>query len=457
MSPTSSFIEPGKVHTANALRESSRLWSRALVGAGLVAGDRVVLAVPPGVGFLSVLSAALQLRLTLALVPSGSDLDEALDWFDARAVIGEGTRPSCWTPDSAGAPSASPPPLRAPNGPSTPDARLILASSGTTGAPRWVALSDANLHAVLSSHLPLLGLEGARVLSILPWTHAFGLIIDLLPALLAGGGVVRDPAGGRDPRSMADLLRRERITHLSGVPLAYRRLVEYTGDDSLLRQLRGGVVGGAAVTPSLAELLAGTHLRVGYGLTEASPGLSLGRPGEWVPYALGLPVGCQVRLSPAGVLEFQGPNACLGFWSDGSLQRLDPSRWVDTGDLVEIREEGLFHRGRSDDQFKLENGRWIREGECRERLRARFPFMDESLIFSPDGIHLALAWSGHHGFNEPSLVQFRDALGSPGALLRQAVRISEPDWPRTPKGAIDREAARNRLVELLHRIERETL
>ena len=202
-----------------------------------------------------------------------------------------------------------------------------------------MALSDANLHAVLSSHLPLLGLEGARVLSILPWTHAFGLIIDLLPALLAGGVVVRDPAGGRDPRSMADLLRRERITHLSGVPLAYRRLVEYTGDDSLLRQLRGGVVGGAAVTPSLAELLAGTHLRVGYGLTEASPGLSLGRPGEWVPYALGLPVGI------FNLLKGKGGDKAPGLKPTGAAQAVEAlaagrAVLVDIRSKEEVREYG---------------------------------------------------------------------------------------------------------------------
>lgn len=453
-SSLSSLVEPGQVHTADGLRASSRLWSRAFIGAGLVPGDRVVLAVSPGAGFLSVLTAAFQLRLTLALVPAKTGIDEALDRFDARAVISEGVRRGFWIPNQAGAPSSPRPTLRTSNGPATPDARLILASSGTTGSPRWVVLSEANLNAVLSSHLPLLGLEAARVLSILPWTHAFGLIMDLLPALIAGAVVVRDPAGGRDPRGMAALIRRERITHLSGVPLAYRRLVEQTGDGSLLRQLRGGVAGGAAVTPSLAELLAGTRLRVGYGLTEASPGLSLGRPGEWIPYALGRPVGCHVRLSQVGALQFQGPNVCLGFWSDGRLLRLDPSRWADTGDLVEIRDEGLFFRGRSDDQFKLENGRWIREGECDARLRAGFPFMDESLIFTPDGIHLALAWSGHPRDAEPSLAQFRDALGSLGALLRQAIRISENDWPRTPKGAIDREAARNRLIA---RFGRETL
>ncbi len=313
---------------AETLREGARLWGQAFGDAGVNAGDRVVLSVRPGPAFLSVLAAALRLRLTLAIVPVGSDLDAELERFDARVSVGEGAGSAVWSPGPHGGPPGDPPRARPAIGLPTPDARLILATSGTTGSPRWVVLSDGNLRAVLSGHLPRLGLEGASVLSVLPWTHAFGLIIDLLPAILAGATVFRDPEGGRDPRVTADLILRHRITHFSAVPLAYHRLADHSGDGALLRQLRGGVVGGAPVTPSLAGLLAPTRLRVGYGLTEASPGLALGDPGSWVPYSLGKPLGCQVRLTPGGCLQFRGPNACLGHWSEGRLHRLLPRRWV---------------------------------------------------------------------------------------------------------------------------------
>ena len=443
------YVESGRVSTVGNLRELASLWGRALRDAGLGPGDRVVSALAPGVGFLAVLAAALRLQLTTALVAAGSDLEGVLDQFDASVLVGEGSSNDAWTPNEAGGPPAGRPSKRKAIGPPTPDARLLLASSGTTGSPRWVAISDANLRAVLSSHLPLLGLEGARVLSILPWTHAFGLIIDLLPSLLAGGVVVRDPAGGRDSRGLAELITRERLSHLSAVPLTYRRLAEIEGA-ALLRTLRGGVVGGAPVTPSLAGLLSGTRLRVGYGLTEASPGVSLGQPGAWVPHALGRPVGCEVRIDETGGLQFRGPNACLGFWSNGKLEREDPDRWVDTGDLAAMQGGELFHQGRSDDQFKLENGRWVRAGECEAALRGCLPSLDESLIFSPDGVHLALAWSGSSEAAKPDLARFRNALGSLGAVLEEAVRVSESEWPRTPKGDIDRRACSLWLAEVIH-------
>jgi acyl-CoA synthetase (AMP-forming)/AMP-acid ligase II len=70
-----------------------------------------------------------------------------------------------------------------------------------------------------------------------------------------------------------------------------RRLSEARGGMDLLRALRGGVVGGAPVDAELAALLAETRLRVGYGQTEAAPGVCLGAPGDWRAGAIGQPVG----------------------------------------------------------------------------------------------------------------------------------------------------------------------
>ena len=188
---------------------------------------------------------------------------------------------------------------------------------------------------------------------------------------------------------------------------------------------------------------------MGYGLTEASPGLALGRPGEWAPYCLGRPLGCQVRLGDHGDLQFRGPNACIGVWSDGHLQSLDPDRWVETGDLVDIRGEELFYRGRLGECFKLSNGRWIDAGAVEAQIRNRFPAIDEALIFSPEGEHLAIAWSGGEAVQEVETTHLRTALGSLGPLLRWSVRIPEESWTRTTKGAIDRRASEGRLVCLI--------
>jgi acyl-CoA synthetase (AMP-forming)/AMP-acid ligase II len=434
------LIEPGAVSSAEALRHGARLWERAFRGAGLKAGDRVVVSLRPGFAFLAALVASLRSRLTLVLVPAGTEHAADLERFDARLVVGQVDGPMVWIPGPTGGPPEARPRNRSANGPRTPDARLVLATSGTTGVPRWLALSENNLRSVLRSHSPLLGLRGARALSALPWTHAFGLIIDLFPSLMAGATVILDAERGRDPRMTATLIRRHRISHLSAVPLLYRRLIEHCGDDELVRDLRGGVVGGAAITPSIAALLAPTRLRVGYGLTEASPGLALGRPGDWIAYGLGRAVCGEVRLSREGTLQFRGPNACLGVWSEGRLDQLESNRWVETGDLAEIRDGEIYYRGRADDRFKLANGRWIVASDCERRILRGFPSIDEALVFTPDGEHLAIAWTCSAAATRPDSARLREAMGPPGNFVRWELSIPRATWQRSPKGDIDRRA-----------------
>ena len=303
---------------AASMWTGARVWSAAFCEAGLKAGDRIVLALPPSPTFLYVLIASLWNGFTLALLAPGQEVESAVRSLDARASIGGTALFTSWPIDECGLPVAAPVTLRPAQSPPTPDARLLLATSGTTLSPRWIALSDRNLLSVLDSHASPLNLDGARALSTLPWHHAFGLIIDLLPALFAGAEIVRDGRSGRDPEHTLALMNANRITHLNAVPLMVERLLAVSGGDEALRRLQGGVVGGAAVNATLATFLAATRLRAGYGQTEASPGIALGEPGEWEANLLGRPVGCQVRLDDQGALSFAGE---MPVWASGRRAR----------------------------------------------------------------------------------------------------------------------------------------
>ncbi len=168
--------------------EGSRWWARQLRESGLGPGDRVVCALPAGASFVELLVACLCEGLTLALAAPHTAGDDLLELLDARLLVADDAL-------SAHRPAQRP---RAARQPATPDVALLLRTSGSSGAPRWVALSEANLLAVLDSHAPHLALGGARVMSVLPWHHACGLVLGLLAGLLHADTIVRDPLGGRD-------------------------------------------------------------------------------------------------------------------------------------------------------------------------------------------------------------------------------------------------------------------
>ena len=113
--------------------------------------------------------------------------------------------------------------------------------------------------------------------------------------------------------------------------------------------------------------LQATRLRVGYGQTECSPGVSLGEPGEWnYDDFLGRPIGCEVRLgtedeSGGTELLVQGSNVAAGVLEAGRLRPIiGPDGWLATGDLAVGTSDGaLRFAGRSDERFKLDNGRMV--------------------------------------------------------------------------------------------------
>ena len=431
-----------------SLWTGSRLWTDAFRAAGLETGDRLVIALPPGTAFVQVLVAALWEGYTVALVPPDADTGDLLDRLDARAAVTGHDTPHSWQSDEYAGPCSTPNRLRPPQTDRTPNVRFLLRTSGTTGHARWVALSDRNVLSVLASHLPHFSLRNARVLSVLPWTHAFGLVLDFFPALLAGAELIRDPNGGRDPEALLSLRDAWGATHLSAVPLTIQRLADTDGGWKLLRDLQGGIVGGAPVSGPLAERLSYTCLRAGYGQTEASPGIALGPPGRWEAHYLGRPVGCSVEVANDGELLFEGPNACVGFWRDGCLHRVDPHRTVHTGDLVHRNGDDLFFRGRTDNAFKLSNGRLVQAGALEATLKTTYPSLRDALVFTPNGDDVAVALCvDDPSANAPGDDAVRKALGSLGSRLVWITTISPDQWTTLAKGTVDRKAMTNTLTE----------
>jgi acyl-CoA synthetase (AMP-forming)/AMP-acid ligase II len=442
------LVMPRGLTTAASTWAGARLWMLALREAGLVPGDRIVCALPPGAGFLALLVACLWDGYAFAPVPAGEPLPPLLATLDARLAVttpehdGAGDAPGhahVARTAEAGQPALPLPALRATHGAPTPEVRLLLRTGGTTGTGRWIALSDANVLAVLRSHVPHMALEGARVLSVLPWHHAFGLVLGVLASLLHADELIRDPAGGRDLAGLLALADEYEPTHLDLVPALAERLARDERGSALLDRLRGGIVGGAPVQAPLAARLARTRLRVGYGQTEAAPGICFGEAGEWRPRWLGRALGCAVRRDDDGVLAFRGPNACLGEWRDGALVRLDADTWRRTGDVVRATDDGGWtFEGRASDSFKLANGRMVEAAHWEAALRTAAPAIDELVLHSPDGDTLAIVCSLRHDGIAPDRATLAAALGPLGDRLGELRIVAADAWTRTLKGEVDR-------------------
>src|SRR5713226_6581504 len=161
-------------------------------------------------------------------------------------------------------------------------------------------------------------------------------------------------AGGRAGRREAGLLDR--------IVLALLR--ERVAAPVLARmggRMRFAVLGGAPLDPAIAWLFLGLGLPVlqGYGMTEASPVISVNRLEGNVPESVGMPLdNVEARIAADGELLARGPSVMKGYWNnpEASAKSLDREGWLHTGDLAEITDRRIYIRGRLKDVLVLSNG-----------------------------------------------------------------------------------------------------
>ena len=421
-----------------ALRDGADDWARALRQAGIGRGDRVVSMLPNGAAFVQLLLATMAEGITFVPVsPRTPDTHSLLATFDASLVVCESSAERHVVAPGVGGGAPSTALTKRDSTARTDGIAFLLGTSGTTGAPVRVALSDANVVAVLDSHRPHLQLNGAVCLSVLPWHHVFGLVLDLLPALHGGNRIVAVPESQRDASHVIDIGEHRGATHLSMVPLLASDLARTTTGHALLHRLHGGIIGGAPIDDHLSTHLTGTQLRVGYGQTEASPGIMLGARGAFHAGILGQPVGCTVRIDADGELAFRGANACAGFWSNGTLVRADPDRWQRTGDLVTVHDGEYTFIGRSAATFKLANGRSVVAPPIEASIRARCPAVSGLLLSSPTPREIRLYYSTADSQPiDDDIV--RAVLGGLARYYAGSMRVPAEAWVRTSKGLVDR-------------------
>ena len=381
------------------------------------------------------------------------------------------------------------------------DTAVLAYTSGSTGAPRGVMLSHANLMAQVAGAAAMSGLgpEDDR-LAFLPMCHVTERVLGLYHALYCRTVSNLVENAETVPENLAEV----RPTVMIAIPRVWQKFYagvavatanatrlqkaaydlafgiaargvdgELAGgggggggaaklaDALVLRRVRAAVgldrlrvawVGGAPVPPALLRWYRaiGIELREVYGLTECG-GLATATPaGRLVHGSVGASVAHgEIALSPEGEVMVRGAHVCAGYWREAeATAALRAEGWLRTGDLGRIEAGMLTLTGRTSHQLTLADGSTVSPSMIENELTLS-PFIADALVMQQGGELTALVMVEHDALegwaqqNGVAFTGFASLLGAPEviALLGQAVEQANARAPGP------RRIARFRLID----------
>ncbi len=281
------------------------------------------------------------------------------------------------------------------------DLATILYTSGTTGDPKGVMLTQENLAFNASIVAELAdGPDDELRLNFLPLSHIFARTCDLYCWVHAGARL----AIARSRDSLVEDCQAVHPDAVSLVPFAYEKLIQglvqhgVADQPAALRQLLGGKInrctsGGATLPGYVEEFFANqdVDLMPGYGLTESSPVITMTRPGQSRLGTIGQPIdGIEVRIAEDGEILTRGPHVMTGYWkNDAATAATIRDGWLYTGDLGEIDEAGhVIFRGRKKELIVLSTGKNVTPAFVEDLLTGS-PLILQALVVGNDRKHLA--------------------------------------------------------------------
>jgi acyl-CoA synthetase (AMP-forming)/AMP-acid ligase II len=393
------LIGAGRSITYAELAQRVRRLANGLRGLGVTGGDRVAWVGPNHPAFLESFFAAGLLGAALAPVNHRLDPGEirwVLDDVAPAATIRSGAIDTVAGPPIAVTAAeddaidyevllegASDDPLEVAVGPD--DLCLLPHTSGTTGRPKGIMLTHANVTWNVVNFLSCADFRGDDVtVAIAPFFRVGGTGVNVLPVLFLGGTVVVPDDVRAD--EVLRLIERHRVSVGFGNPDVLDALTRSEiwpqADLSFVRFI---VTGGAPVPERLihAYLDRSVPLLQGYGLSEASPLAllldpasaldkigSAGRPPMFVDVRITGPDGADVRPGDTGELLVRGPNVMAGYWNDPEATSavLSPDGWLRTGDAARSDDQGyVWIVDRVADGF-VSDGRAVYPGDVERAL-----------------------------------------------------------------------------------------
>ncbi|EFE66269.1 MULTISPECIES: AMP-binding protein [Streptomyces] len=281
----------------------------------------------------------------------------------------------------------------------------IQYTSGTTGFPKGATLSH---HNILNNGYWVgrtIGYtEQDRVCLPVPFYHCFGMVMGNLAATSHGACIVI-PAPSFDPEATLEAVQRERCTSLYGVPTMFIAELNLPGFARYdLTSLRTGIMAGSPCPVEVMKrVVAEMHMEqvsICYGMTETSP-VSLqtrrdddmehrtGTVGRVLPHievkVVDPATGTTRPRGSTGELCTRGYSVMLGYWNEPerTAEVVDAGRWMHTGDLAVMREDGYVEIvGRIKDMI-IRGGENIYPREIEEFLHTHPEVADVQVVGVP--------------------------------------------------------------------------
>jgi fatty-acyl-CoA synthase len=292
----------------------------------------------------------------------------------------------------------------------------VIYTSGTAGAPKGVVFThETTLNFVLEGLLrdPMRPDE-TRALLVLPMFTLGGSLWGLVQTLVRGGTFIIEP--NFDPRRALDVIQKQRVTMMFGVPVIYEQISAVEGFEQLdLSHVEFAMVGGQRVSLELLEAWSarGVALRQLYGMTEiggvatltrvedaATRPESCGTGSPFTRFKVVRPDGTTCDPEEPGEILVTGPAVTPGYWNNEQATReLVVDGWAHSGDVGVVDELGYL----------------------------RFVDRRKDMIISG-------------GFNI-SPMEIENVIGAlPGVVQVAVIGVPDPKWGETPAAIISANA-----------------
>ena len=264
----------------------------------------------------------------------------------------------------------------------------IVCSSGTTSQKKGVMLSQYNLLSDTFAGMRCYEYPiGAVYLNIIPYTHLFGIVADLLGPLYSGGRICYG-----NKMDFFDDLRKYRPTNLNLPPALVNSIYKLLIATNDFEYATGGALkkvmcAGAKMNDNVNEEFSKYGMRVyaAYGLTECAPCVSLSRDEFYKIGSCGIVMPCNNVEIIDGEIVVSGTNVMLGYFNDiNATNKVLIDGKLFTGDLGFVDEDNfLYVTGRKSNLIVFSDGTKIMPEEVENEINC-LTMVEESLVTTSD-------------------------------------------------------------------------